>query len=134
MPVSTEELRTQAKVSSSHIKIAGGLWVLAAMIVMIAAVTWVTLAVMAGDYFTSSKAARDAAAAGSALLSQQGSIEAVKDWVLPFAFLGIATFILGFGVAFVNILSNVRLRGATMAAVLPVLIQRKRDLQSEASA
>jgi hypothetical protein len=119
--LSSEQLRLQARTSAPHIKIAGGLWAVALMIVMAAAVTWVVLAVMTGDYFTNSKAVRDAAEAGSGVLSQQGSIEAVKDWVLPFAFVGLATFLLGFGFAFANILRNVRLRGETMARVLPAL-------------
>jgi hypothetical protein len=123
--MSNEELRSQAQTGSSYIKIAGALWFMAFMIVMVAAVTWVVLAVMTGDYFTNAKVARDAAEAGTGLLSQQGSIEAVKDWVLPFAFVGISTFIVGFGFAFANILQNVRLRGNTMAAALPELKQRK---------
>ena len=123
--MSNEELRAQANRSSGRIKVAGGLWVMGMMIVMIAAITWITLAVMAGDFFANSKEVRDAAAAASGILSQQGSIEAIKDWVLPFAFLGLGTFILGFGFAFANILANVRLRANTMAAVLPALKQRK---------
>ena len=87
----------------------------------VAAIIWVVLAVMASDYYTSSKAVRDAAEAGSGILSQQGSIEAVKDWVLPFAFLGLATYLLGFVFAFGNILKNVRLRAGTMAAALPAI-------------
>ena len=120
---SSEELRAQAQRSAPFIKIAGGLWLVALMIVMAAAVVWIILAVMAGDYYANSKAVRDAAEAGSGILSQQGSIEAVEDWLLPFAFVGIATFIAGFG--FANILRNVRLRGATMAAALPELKARK---------
>ncbi len=123
--MSSEELRAQAQTASSHIKIAGALWLAAFMIIMVAAVTWIVLAVMAGDYFTNAKAVRDAAEAGSGVLSQQGSIEAVKDWVLPFAVLGLATFIAGFGFAFANILKNVQLRGNTMAAALPALKERK---------
>ena len=123
--MSNEELRAQAQTTSPYIKIAGALWVMAMMIIMVAAIAWITLAAMTGDFFSNSKAIRDAAEAGSGLLSQQGSIEAVKDWVLPFAFLGFATFIAGFGFAFVNILGNVRLRGNTMAAALPVLKQRR---------
>ena len=123
--MSNEALRTHARTGSALIKIAGGLWLTAFMIVMVAAVTWVVLAVMAGDYYANAKSVRDGAAAGSGLLSQLGSIEAVKDWVLPFAFLGVATFVAGFGFAFGNILKNVRLRGATMAAALPTLKERK---------
>ena len=128
--MSNEELRSQAQAGSSHIKIAGVLWFMAFMIIMVAAVAWIVLAVMTGDYFTNAKVARDAAEAGTGLLSQQGSIEAVKDWVLPFAFVGLATFIAGFGFAFANILQNVRLRGNTMAAALPALKQRKASTQA----
>ena len=123
--MSNEELRAQAQTTSPYIKIAGGLWFAAFMIIMVAAIAWITLAVMTGDFFSNSKAIRDAAEAGSGILSQQGSIEAIKGWVLPFAFLGFATFIAGFGFAFVNILGNVRLRGNTMAAALPALKQRR---------
>ena len=84
-------------------------------------VVWIVLALMAGDYFTNAKTVRDAAQAGSGILSQQGSIEAVKDWLPPFVFLGLATYLLGFGFAFANILRNVKLRGNTMAATLPAI-------------
>ncbi len=116
-------LRIQARASSPQIMIAGALWLVAFMIIMIAAVTWIVLAVMAGDFFTNAKAVRDADQAG--ILSQQGSIAAVKAWVLPLAFVGLATFIAGFGFAFANILSNIRLRANTMAAALPALKERK---------
>ncbi len=128
--MSSEELRAQAQTASSQIKIAGALWLMAFMIIMVAAVTWIVLAVMAGDYFTNAKAVRDAAEAGSGVLSQQGSIAAVGAWVLPFAFVGLATFIAGFGFAFANILRNVRLRGNTMAAALPALKERKTASQA----
>jgi len=129
--MNTEELRTQARQSAPQIKIAGVLWVVAFTIITIAADTWIVLAIMTGDYFTNSKAVRDAAEAGSGILSQQGSIEAVKLWVLPLAFLGVGTFLLGFGFAFANILRNIRLRGQTMAAALPDLMQRKTGTQPE---
>ena len=123
--MNSEELRGQARTGAPHMKIAAALWIVGMMIVMGAAVTLIVLAVMAGDYFANTKGVRDAAQAGSGILSQQGSIEAVKAWLPPFAFMGIATFILGFGFAFANILRNIRLRGGTMAAVLPELKQRK---------
>ena len=126
--VSNEELREQSNRSSPYIKIAGGLWVIAAMIIMISAVTWLALAVSAGDYFSNRKAVRDAAVAGSGILSQQGSIEAVKDRVLPFAFLGLATFLLGFSFAFANILKNVGLRGDKMAAALPLIKKQQQKV------
>jgi hypothetical protein len=114
-------MRYQAGTSSSLIKVAGVLWLAAFMIVTAASAVWIGLAVMSGDYYANGKAVRDAAEAGAGVLSQLGSIEAVKDWVLPFAFLGIATFILGFAFAFGNILRNIRLRGGTMALALPAI-------------
>ena len=122
---SSEELRAQAATSSSIIKVAGVMWFAALMIVMIASIAFLVAAGTAGDYYANSKAVRDAAEAGSSVLSQLGSIVAVTDWALPFAFVGVATFIAGFGFAFVNILRNVRLRGNTMAAALPELKARK---------
>lgn len=121
----SEQLRSEASHPSALIRVASAFWLSAIMIVMVAAIVWVVLAFIAGDYYSNSKAVRDASEAGSAILSQLGSIQATKDWVLPFAFLGISMFIAGFGFAFVNILKNVRLRGNTMAAVLPELKARK---------
>ena len=100
-----------------------------AMIMMVITVAWVVLAVTANDYFGNSKAVRDAAEAGSAVLSDLGTIHAVMAWVKPLEVLGLATFLLGFGFAFANILQNVRLRGNTMAATLPVLKERKTESQ-----
>ena len=78
---SEDILRIQARASSPQIMIAGALWLVAFMIIMIAAVTWIVLAVMAGDFFTNAKAVRDADQAG--ILSQQGSIAAVKPGCCP---------------------------------------------------
>ena len=119
------ELKAQAKRTSPHIKIAAGLWVMGLMIIMTITVTWVVLAVLASDYYGHSKAVRDAAEAGSAVLATLGTIHAVKAWMLPLQVVGLATFLLGFGFAFANILQNVRLRGNTMAATLPLLKERK---------
>ena len=119
------ETRAQAGISTSHIKVAGLLWVVASMIIMISAIMWIITSGMTSDYFSSSKAIRDAAEAGSPILAQLQSIEAINDWVLPFAFVGLGTYLLGFGFGFANILRNVRLRGDTLAATLPQLKERK---------
>lgn len=123
--MSNEELRMQARRTAPQIKIAAGIWVTAAMIIMVASVIWVVLAVQAGDYYSSSKVVRDSAEAGSGLLSQLATIQGVKAWLLPLSFLGVATFLLGFGFAFANILKNIHLRANTMAATLPELKARK---------
>ena len=122
---SIDELRAQAQSGSPYIRIAGALWVVAMMIVMATAVVWIILAIMAGDYYANTKAVRDAAESGSGILSQQGSIEAVKNWLEPLAFVGISTFIVGFGFAFANVLRNIKLRGGTMAFTLPELKARR---------
>ncbi len=122
---SIDELRALAQSGSPYIRIAGALWVVAMMIVMVTAVVWIILAIMAGDYYANTKAVRDAAESGSGILSQQGSIEAVKNWLEPLAFVGISTFIVGFGFAFADILRNIKLRGGTMASTLPELKARR---------
>ena len=124
--MSNEELRAQAQRTAPQIKIAGGLWVVGMMIIMAIVIVWVVMAVaFASDYYAFSKAARDAAQPGSALLATLANFQTTKAWVLPLEVLGLATFLLGFGFAFANILKNVQLRGNTMAAVLPILKERK---------
>ena len=123
--MTNEELKVQSQKTAPQIKIAGGIWVMGSMIIMVASVLWVVLAVITGDYYSSSKAVRDAAEGGSGLLSQLAAVQGIQGWLLPFSFLGIATYLLGFGFAFSNILQNVRLRGNTMAAALPELKARK---------
>ncbi len=118
-------LRAQVGISPLHLKAAGWLWAIAMMIIMIAAIMWIILSATAGDYYSNSKAVRDAAEVGSPILAQLRSIESINDWVLPFAFVGLGSFLTGFGFAFANILRNVRLRGDTLAATLPQLKERK---------
>ncbi len=124
--MSNEELRAQAQRTSPYIKIAGGLWVIGMLTIMAVTITWVVVALAwASDYYSISKVTRDAAAAGSGVLATLASIETTKAWLLPLQVLGLATFLVGFGFAFANILNNVRLRGNTMAALLPILKERK---------
>ena len=124
--MNNQELKTQAQTSAPQIKIAGGLWVMAMMIVLVATITWLVISVAwTNDYYAFSKGARDGAEAGSALLANLAKIQTTKAWVMPLEVLGLSTFLLGFGFAFANILQNVRLRGNTMAAVLPEMKARK---------
>ena len=126
--MNNQELNKQAQTSAPQIKIAGGLWVMAMMIVLVATITWLVISVAwTNDYYAFSKGARDGAEAGSALLANLASIQSTKAWVMPLEVLGMSTFLLGFGFAFANILQNVRLRGNTMAAVLPEMKARKNN-------
>lgn len=119
--MTNDEMRTRANTTSSLIKTAAALWLAASMVVMIGAILFIVLASLSGDYYANSKAIRDAADAGSGILSDLGTIRSIGAWVLPFTFLGISLFIAGFGFAFANILRNINLRAGTMAATLPEL-------------
>ena len=124
--MNNQELKAQSQTSSPHIKIAGGLWFMAMMTVLVAAIAWLVISVVwTNDYYAFSKGARDGAEAGSVLLANLASIQTTKAWMMHIEVLGLSTFLLGFGFAFANILQNVRLRGNTMAAVLPELKARK---------
>ena len=124
--MNNQELKAQSQTSSPHIKIAGGLWFMAMMTVLVAAIAWLVISVVwTNDYYAFSKGARDGAEAGSVLLANLASIQTTKAWVMPLEVLGLSTFLLGIGFAFTNILQKVRLRGNTMADVLPELKARK---------
>lgn len=123
--MTNEALRREANTGRAHIKIAGGIWALAFMLIMAISVVWIVLSVLAFEYYSLSKAVRDAAEAGSGALSQLATIQSIGPWLQPLSFLGIATFLLGFGFAFANIFKNIQLRGNTMAAALPILKERK---------
>ena len=122
---SNDELRAQARQSAPQIKIAAGIWIGGMMIIVAITVIWIVLAGLAGDYYSNSKAVRDAAETGSPVLSQLSIIQTTKAWLLPLEILGIASFLMGFGFAFANILQYIRLRGNTLAAVLPAIKERK---------
>ena len=124
--MSDDDLMVQARQSAPQIKIAAGIWVLGMLIILAITFIWVMLAFWAEDYYDYTKSVRDAAAdAGTGVLSRLGNIEATKAWLLPLEILGISSFLFGFGFAFANILRNIKLRGATLAAVLPRLKERK---------
>ena len=124
--MNNQELKKQAQTTAPQIKIAGGLWVMTMMIVLVATITWLVIPVAwTNDYYAFSTGARDGAEAGSALLVNLASIPTTKAWVMPLAVLGMSTFLPGFGFAFANILQSVRLRANTMAAVLPEMKPRK---------
>ena len=72
--MSNEELRAQARTSSPQIKVAAGIWVTGMMIIAAVTIIWVVLAFLAGDYYSNSKVVRDAAEAGSGVLSQLSNI------------------------------------------------------------
>lgn len=80
--------------------------------------TGLVLSNISADYFAATKAARDAAAAGSPLLRQLGQLSAVGAWLEPLKFVGFALFFTAIGVALSAIIPMIRLRGATMAELV----------------
>ncbi len=127
--MSNEELRAQAQRTAPQIKIALGIWLVGMMIIMAITVVWIVLAVVANDYYSNSKAVRDAAEAGSGLLSQLSTIQATKAWLMPLEILGIASFLFGFGFAFANIWRT----SAFGATPWPRLCPRLRSVKPEVS-
>ena len=78
--------------------------------IMVAIIVGIVLADTLADIFGSDKAARDGAAAGSSLLGEQGRVAALQAWVLPFAFLSLASIITGIAIEFWAIWVEVRRR------------------------
>ena len=83
--MNNQELKAQSQTSSPHkTTIAGGLWFMAMMTVLVAAIAWLVISVVwNNDYSALSKGARDGAEAGSELLANLASIQTTKAWVIP---------------------------------------------------
>ena len=69
------------------------------MVVMVAAVVGFVVASQVAGYYADPKSVRDVAAAGSEMLSDQGTIAAVGAWLAPLKFVGLATILTGIGIA-----------------------------------
>ncbi len=98
------------------------------LVVLSALVIGAVLATTAADVFESSKATRDAAAAGSPLLADQSDLATFPLWVQPLTFVGIGLLISGVFTVFWGLLRSLReARGATMAESIPVLLAKRGD-------
>ncbi len=98
------------------------------MIEMVAFIVGIALGISTGDYYSGTKAVRDAAipgGAGSGTLSQIGTISAVQAWLLPLKFVGVALFFTGIGVALWTIVGSIQLRGEAMRVALPAVMARR---------
>lgn len=116
------EISRRAQGQHSGVRLVVVLLLAGVMIEMVALIVGIALGVSIGDYFSETKATRDAATSGSGLLSQIGTISAVKGWLLPLQFLGVATLFAGIAVALAVIIKNLQLRAEAFTAALPVLI------------
>ena len=95
------------------------------LIVLAALIIGAALATTAADVFESTKAARDAAAPGSSLLSDQSDLAAIPLWVQPLTFLGIGILVAGIFTVFWGLLLSLReARGASMVEAVPLLLRQ----------
>ncbi|MFQ5880559.1 MAG: hypothetical protein ACE5IZ_10355 [Dehalococcoidia bacterium] len=101
---------------------------LAGLLMVVAALaTLVVVATVAVGVFDNPKAVRDAAAAGTGLLANQGDLFALPLWVKPFKLLGIAFM----WVAIITVLWGIRrtireVLAPAMREGLPLLLQERR--------
>lgn len=96
-------------------------WILIMLALIIGLVVLTPTAV---NYFgANSKEVRDAAEAGSQLLSQISILASIPLWLEPLIFLGVAFFICGIALEFSVIPSLVKMRGDAMAKAFPLIVK-----------
>ena len=84
---------------------------------------FVLAATAAGYWGGNAKAVRDAAEAGSALLSQLQSLTVTPRWLEPLTFLGVASFMTGIALEFATIPRLLQNRGQVMSAAFPLIVK-----------
>lgn len=94
------------------------------MIVMVAVIVGIVVATIVSGYYADPKSVRDAAAAGSKVLSDQGTIAAIGAWLAPLKFVGLATILTGIGVLLWGIVDTLRVRATVLAEVVPQLVKK----------
>lgn len=77
----------------------------------------------AGYWGGNSKAVRDAAEAGSALIGQLQTLAVTPRWLEPLRFLGVASFMTGIALEFSTIPGLLKNRGQVMSAAFPLLVK-----------
>ncbi len=77
----------------------------------------------AGYWGGNSKAVRDAAEAGSALLGQLQTLGVTPRWLEPLTFVGVASFMLGIALEFSTIPAILKNRGQVMSAAFPLIVK-----------
>ncbi len=75
------------------------------------------LATVAGDVYGNSIADVDAAAEGSALLADLGTVKAVKAWLTPMEFLGMAFLFTGITLALATIVTVLRFQAGRLVEI-----------------
>ncbi len=84
---------------------------------------FVLAATASGYWGGNSKAVRDAAEAGSALIGQLQTLTVIPRWLEPLTFLGVASFITGIALEFSTIPGLLKNRGSVLSAAFPLLVK-----------
>ena len=116
---------SQSSYNPYQLKIFPILTILGWILIMLALIIGlVVLAPTAVSYFgANSKGVRDAAEAGSQLLSQINILASIPLWLEPLTFLGVAFFICGIALEFSVIPSLIKMRGDAMAQAFPIIVK-----------
>ena len=116
---------SQSSYNPYQLKIFPILTILGWILIMLALIIGlVVLTPTAVSYFgANSKGVRDAAEAGSQLLSQISILASIPLWLEPLTFLGVAFFICGIALEFSVIPSLVKMRGDAMAQAFPSIVK-----------
>lgn len=94
------------------------------MIEMVAFIIGIALGISYADYWSNSKAIRDAASPinNPGILSQVGTITAVEAWLVPFKFVGLTMFFSGIAAALATIIKSLQLRGDAFETAFPIAL------------
>ncbi len=110
---------------------------MALMIEMFVVAVGIGLGISSGDHFANSLAVRNAAASGGpdpGILSQIGTITAVKGWLVPLQFVGIAMFFAGITAVLAVIVKVLQTRGQAMELAFPQILGTGGGASAESSA
>ncbi len=103
-------------------RMARGLWVLSIVmgmgIVVAAFLVGLWNSGLVASYFSNAKEVREAAAAGSAIVSQKVTIESIFAWLPGFKFLGMGLLFSGITFVLANIINALRAAGAGLQRAL----------------
>ena len=106
---------------------AGKMWVpfiaMGFMIVVISFIVGLVNSGTAADYYTASKAVREAAETGSTLATQKAFIESTKVWLPTFKFLGLGLLLGGVTFLLATILGALRVGGGRVQEALGIEVK-----------
>jgi hypothetical protein len=96
-----------------------------ALVLVALLVGLLTLTPTAQSYWgENAKSSRDAAEAGSGLITQLQTLSATPRWIEPLIFLGVASFMTSIAMAFSTIPNILKNRGQVMSLCFPLIVEQ----------